>query len=92
MNNYPTLVDKIYELKSKLPNEVFLRQPNGDKWEEYTYDEVITEALRLVTGMKKMGLQKGDHVGIYSKNCYHWLLQRSPLCLVDLLPYRSMPI
>lgn len=73
MNTYPTLVDKIYELKSKLPNEVFLRQPNGDTWEEFTYDEVITEALKLVTGMKKMGLQKGDHVGIYSKNCYHWL-------------------
>ena len=81
MNTYPTLVDKIYELKSKLPNEVFLRQPNGDTWEEFTYDEVITEALKLVTGMKKMGLQKGDHVGIYSKNCYHWLIAEIAIML-----------
>ena len=81
MNTYPTLVDKIYELKSKLPNEVFLRQPNGDTWEEFTYDEVITEALKLVTGMKTMGLQKGDHVGIYSKNCYHWLIAEIAIML-----------
>ena len=74
MNKYPTLVDKLYELKSNLPNEIFLRQPFGDKWEEFTYNEVITEALRLVTGMKLIGLVKGDKVGIYSKNCYQWVI------------------
>ncbi|MEN8188135.1 MAG: AMP-binding protein [Bacteroidota bacterium] len=81
MNNYPTLVDKVYELKETLPNEVFLRQPNGDKWEEFTYDEVITEALRLVSGMKSIGLQKGDKVGIYSKNCYQWIITEIAIIL-----------
>ncbi|NOR75729.1 MAG: AMP-binding protein [Draconibacterium sp.] len=74
MSNYPSLVDKLYELKSNLPNEVFLRQPYGDRWEEFTYDEVITEALQLVTGMKSIGLKKGDKIGIYSKNCYQWII------------------
>ncbi len=81
MSNYPSLVDKLYELKSNLPNEVFLRQPYGDKWEEFTYNEVISEALQLVTGMKSIGLQKGDKVGIYSKNCYQWVIAEIAIML-----------
>lgn len=74
MNTYPTLVDKVYELEANLPNEVFLRQPRGDEWDEYSYAESVAEARRLVAGMKAAGLQKGDKVGIYSKNCYQWIL------------------
>jgi long-subunit acyl-CoA synthetase (AMP-forming) len=81
MHNYPTLVDKIYELQSTLPDEVFLRQPSGDTWEELTNDEVITEALRLVSAMKAMGLKKGDHIGIYSKNCHQWLIAEISIML-----------
>ena len=67
MSNYPSLVDKLYELKSNLPNDVFLRQPYGDRWEEFTYDEVITEALQFVTAMKSIGLKKGE---AYYQNAY----------------------
>ena len=81
MSNYPTLVDKLYELKSNSPNEVFLRQPFGDEWEEFTYDEVITEALQLVTAMKSIGLEKGDKIGIYSKNCYQWVIAEIAIML-----------
>ncbi|RLD82949.1 MAG: AMP-dependent synthetase, partial [Bacteroidetes bacterium] len=81
MSNYPTLVDKLYELKSKLPSEIFLRQPYGDTWKEFTNNEVITEALQLVTGMKSIGLQKGDKVGIYSKNCYQWVIAEVAIML-----------
>ena len=81
MNNYPTLVDKLYELKSSLPNEIFLRQPYGDVWKELTYNEVITEALQVVTGMKSLGLEKGDKVGIYSKNCYQWVIAEIAIML-----------
>ncbi len=81
MNNYPSLVDKIYELRTSLHDEVFLRQPQGDTWTEFTYGEVISEALRLVTAMKSAGLQKGDRVGVYSKNCYQWVLSEMAIML-----------
>lgn len=77
----PTLVDKVYELKSTLPNEVFLRQPYGDLWEEFTYEETINQALCLVTGMKAAGLKKGNKVGIYSKNCYQWVIAEIAIML-----------
>ncbi len=81
MNTYPTLVDKVYELEANLPTEVFLRQPHGDEWDEYSYAESVAEARRLVAGMKAAGLQKGDKVGIYSKNCYQWILSEIAIML-----------
>lgn len=89
MNNYPTLVDKIYELKETAPNEVYLRQPNGELWEEYTYEQVVTKALQLVTAMKAKGLKKGDKVGIYSKNCYQWIITEIAIMLggFTMVPY-----
>lgn len=89
MYNYPTLVDKIYELKETLPNEVFLRQPYGDLWEEYTYEQVVTKALQLVSVMKAKGLQKGDKIGIYSKNCYQWIVAEIAIMLggFTMVPY-----
>lgn len=91
MSNYPTLVDKIYELKSKLSDEVFLRQPSGDHWEEFTYGEVITQALRLVSALKGAGLQKGDKMGVYSKNCHHWIVTEIAIMLGGfvMVPYYS---
>ncbi len=81
MSNSPTLVDKVYELESKLRNEVFLRQPKGDTWNEFTYGQVVSEALRLVSGMKAAGIKKGDKVGIYSKNCYQWVVSEIAIML-----------
>ncbi len=48
MKKYPTLVDKLYELRSTIPGEIFLRQPYGDKWKEFTYNEVMIDALSMV--------------------------------------------
>jgi long-chain acyl-CoA synthetase len=89
MNNYPTLVDKIYELKETLPNDIYLRQPYGDLWVEFTFDQVITKALQLVSAMKAKGLKKGDHVGIYSKNCFQWIIAEFAIMLGGfiMVPY-----
>lgn len=81
MKTHPTLVDKLYELLEKLPNEVFLRQPYGDEWKEFSYKDIMNQALRLVSGMKSAGLQRGDKVGIYSKNCYHWVISEIAIML-----------
>jgi len=41
----------------------------------------MAEARRLVPVMKALGLQKGDKVGIYSKNCYQWVLTEIAIML-----------
>lgn len=70
----PTIIERFYHWEETTPNNIFLRQPKGDAWKEITYAQAGDEVRRIVTGMKAMGLKKGDHIGIYSKNCYHWML------------------
>ena len=70
----PTVIERFYQWEETTPNKVFLRQPKGADWKEITYAEAGQEIRKVVTGLKAMGLKQGDHIGIYSKNCYHWIL------------------
>ncbi len=52
----------------------FLRQPFGDNWEVYTWGEAGLMARKLATGLKSLGLEKGNHIGLMSKNCREWII------------------
>ena len=58
-----------YEWERKLKDKPFLRQPFGDKWEEYTWGETGQMARKLATGLKTLGLPPKSHIGLMSKNC-----------------------
>ncbi len=70
----PTLIERFYRWEKTTPNKVFLRQPKGDTWHTLTFAEAGQEARKMTTALREKGLQPGDHIGIYSKNCYHWIL------------------
>lgn len=72
--NIPTVIERFYHWEETTPDTVFLRQPKGSEWKEITYAQAGQEVRRIVTAMKSMGLARGAHIGIYSKNCYHWML------------------
>lgn len=38
-----------------------------------SYSEVNKIVLRVARGLKRLGVGKGDHVGIYGKNCASWV-------------------
>ncbi|MCB0546261.1 MAG: AMP-binding protein [Phaeodactylibacter sp.] len=63
-----------YKWEKTTPHEVYLRQPFGDTWEEYTWGEVGQMARRLATGLRSLGLPDGAHIGIVSKNCREWII------------------
>ena len=65
---------KFYDWEEKFKDKPFLRQPFGDSWEEYTWGETGQFARRLATGLKSLGLKKGSHVGLISKNCREWII------------------
>ena len=70
-------------------NEVFLRQPYGDTWKELTFVEAGEEARRLASAIRAKGLQKGDHVALISKNCYHWVLSDLAIMMAGMV---SVPL
>lgn len=67
-------LEYFYHWEAVAPDRPFLRQPYDKKWKVYSYSEAGREARKLVTALKSIGLQKGDHIGIYSKNCCHWII------------------
>lgn len=65
---------KFYDWEEKFKDKPFLRQPFGESWEEYTWGETGQLARRLATGLKSLGLKKGSHIGLISKNCREWII------------------
>ena len=79
---------KFYKWEEEFKDKTYLRQPIGEKWEEYTWGEVGDMARRLATGLKSLNLREGAHIGIYSKNCREWII--SDLAIV-MAGYVSVP-
>lgn len=56
------------------PDRIFLRQPINRKFIEYTWQDAYDQALSVAGALHRMGLTKGDHVALLSKNCAHWFM------------------
>jgi len=74
LNETKPLIEYFYHWENTTPDKIFLRQPFGDSWKTLTFKEAGQEARKITAALQAKGLQVGDHIGIYSKNCYHWIL------------------
>ena len=63
-----------YHWEKTTPNQPFLKQPFGDKWETYTWAQVGQMARKLATGLQSLGLPPKSHIGLSSKNCREWVI------------------
>ncbi|MFK7935057.1 MAG: AMP-binding protein [Saprospiraceae bacterium] len=69
-----TPIEYFYQHEKNKPNAPFLKQPEGDKWHVTTFKEAGQQARSMVNALRNMGLKKGDHIAIISKNCAHWVM------------------
>lgn len=74
VSNLQSVLGSFYEWEQKRPDAIFLRQPFGTGWEEYSWREVGRQARILVAAMREMGMRPGDHIGLISKNCAQWII------------------
>ncbi|MDG2343753.1 MAG: AMP-binding protein [Flavobacteriales bacterium] len=89
-----TPIEYFYHWEKETPENVFLKQPFGNKWVTMTFAETANEARKLVTALNEMGLKKGDHIGILSKNCYHWIITDIAITMGGFISvpfYASLP-
>ncbi len=68
------VLSKFYHWEKTTPNNTYLRQPYGDTWKTYTWEECGLQARKMARALQDMGLNGGEHIGIISKNCAHWIL------------------
>ncbi len=92
--NLLPFLSSFYRWEEERPDAIFLRQPFGDSWLEISYAEAGQIVRRMCAAMQSLGLQEGDHVGILSKNCYHWILADLAIMMgkfVSVPFYASLP-
>jgi long-chain acyl-CoA synthetase len=89
-----SIIEYFYKWEAETPDKEFLRQPFGDQWTVMSYGEAGQEARKIASALKAKGLEEGDHVGIYSKNCMHWVLADLAIMMAGLVSvpyYASLP-
>lgn len=60
--------------ETKTPDTIFFKQPFNREHKTWTYAEAGQEIRKIAQGLQDMGMQKGDHVALISKNCAHWIM------------------
>ncbi|WP_070962486.1 AMP-binding protein [Vibrio sonorensis] len=85
----PTPNEMILKWAEERPDDVYLKQIINRQFVEYTYDEVADTALKLVSALRKLGIEPGDKVALISKNCAEWFICDLAMMLGD---YVSVPI
>lgn len=89
-----SVIEHFYYWEKHHPERIFLRQPVGKNWQTLTFGEAGQQARKMASALQASGLQRGDHVGIYSKNCMHWVLADLAIMMAGLVSvpfYASLP-
>lgn len=69
-----SVIEYFYHYEKQHPTKTFLRQPFGERWEEYTWAEAGVMARKLASYFNSLGLKPKSHIGLISKNCREWII------------------
>lgn len=70
-------------------NTVYLIQPRNGVWHELTWAEVVLQARKVAGFLRGLGLKRGSHIGIISKNCAEWFIVDFGITLAGMV---SVPL
>lgn len=73
----------------RLGERVYLRQPINGKYIEYSWNETARQARNVAYQLTQMGVNAGDKVAIWSKNCAEWIVADLAIMLVGAV---SVPL
>lgn len=60
--------------ESKIPDDLFLRQPFSGIWKTWTYKEAGDEIRRMASALAALNLPPKSNIALLSKNCAHWIM------------------
>ena len=69
-----TILDYFLQWEKECPNDIFLKQPSGGSWVDYSWHQVGKESRRICSALQARGLKKGDKVAVLSGNCAQWII------------------
>ncbi|GAA4457265.1 AMP-binding protein [Nibrella saemangeumensis] len=63
-----------YHWERQQPAKIYLRQPVGNHYIDYSWGEVGRQARIMATYLNSLGLPPRSNIGLVSKNCAHWII------------------
>ncbi len=69
-----TPLEAFYHWEGVKPDRIWLRQPWQGGVLEFTWGEVGRQVRQMAAHLRSLDLPPGSHIGIFSKNCPHWLM------------------
>ena len=68
-------VEKVFYWADRKPASIFLRQLQADgSIRDYSWSDVAAEVAAAATGLKDLGIARGDRIAILGGNSAHWLM------------------
>jgi long-chain acyl-CoA synthetase len=69
-----TLIDYFYHWEATTPEKVYLRQPFGDTFRDFTWHEAGRQARTIAAYLKSLNLPEKSNIALISKNCAEWII------------------
>ncbi|MCP0912965.1 MULTISPECIES: AMP-binding protein [Legionella] len=69
-----SIIHLLLEHEREHAEKIYLRQPREGCWHEFTWAQVMHQARQVASFLHSLGLKKGAHVSILSKNCAEWFI------------------
>lgn len=72
LTGFHSPVERLKHWQHHTPEAIFLRQPDGKQWQEYSFQTVWHQASCIAHALSD--LPPRSHIAIYSLNCAHWFI------------------
>jgi long-chain acyl-CoA synthetase len=69
-----SLLDYFYHWEKTTPDNIYLRQPFGDAFRDFTWKETGRQVRSMAAYLQSLNLPPKSNIGLVSKNCAEWLI------------------
>lgn len=74
ITHYQSNLENFLHWATHTPTNLYLRQPHGDDFTDYTYGNAAKEVKKIAQFLQDKLHEGPKHIGILSKNSAHWIL------------------
>jgi len=71
---FKTMVENFCHWESHTPEKVFLKQPRGGDFKDFTFYEAGQQIRKIAQWLLDQNFPPRSNIGILSKNCAHWIM------------------
>jgi long-chain acyl-CoA synthetase len=82
-NKQNTILDSFYHWEKNTPDAIFLKQPFGDTFKDFTWKEAVGQARKIAAYLKSLGLPRKSNIALVSKNCAEWIISDMAILMAD---------